>query len=170
MDEWITQEQMKEICPSCAVKMAAKGITRIRASAVEEARRQATKEREAKEVEGTEVGLASELIRIAKDVVIGVDESDYESILKQMGFRQEGGNWVLKLGDGYEADDMTVRMEPDMIYLEIEGLADDVTEAVESKRLKMQGMYPMKLRREINEMLDMIKARSIAARVARSSI
>jgi glycine/D-amino acid oxidase-like deaminating enzyme len=37
-DEWLTREQVAEICPSCADKMAAKGMCRIKASVIEAAR------------------------------------------------------------------------------------------------------------------------------------
>ena len=40
-DEWMTREQVAEICPTCADVMAAKGMCRIRMSVVEEARQAA---------------------------------------------------------------------------------------------------------------------------------
>jgi hypothetical protein len=37
-DEWLTREQVADICPTCADRMVAKGIKRIRASVIEAAR------------------------------------------------------------------------------------------------------------------------------------
>lgn len=39
--EWLTREQVAEVCPSCADKMAAKGMCRIKASVIEDAKREA---------------------------------------------------------------------------------------------------------------------------------
>jgi hypothetical protein len=34
MDKWLTREQIKRLCPPCAESMEAKGITRVKQSAV----------------------------------------------------------------------------------------------------------------------------------------
>jgi len=40
-DRWLTADQVAKICPSCAERMAQRGMTRIKASVIEDARRQA---------------------------------------------------------------------------------------------------------------------------------
>lgn len=95
----------------------------------------------------------------------------YEAILKSMGFSNRGGDWVLGLDKHrYQADELTVTLGMGTIELSIGGLSSDALEATEAKTLRMQGMYPQKLRREVNDMMTMIRSKAIAARIAREMI
>lgn len=93
-----------------------------------------------------------------KTAVDEISIDAYTAILKSMGFRQHGNKWVKPLDrSSHNADEFTVMFEDNGMNLEVGG---------EQMFFKFQGMYPQKLRREINEMTFVIKASTTVSRIA----